>query len=614
MEFKSFSSFIEILEILKVESKNSDAIDLINKNLDKFKNDEEVSTLYCYLGIFFAGENNETEALLWLNKVDKTKSKNQYSRSQINIGILYFQNSRFEDAIRKWDEIIESDSEKEYQRVKYWKAKYCLEKKEEKEKAKDLLLTIDPLLYPKYYALANLLLSQMFSDDNKKYISYLKKIKRKHNNDVYAEAQIKLFFATKEIKFLKNVKENDNDESFSKANYILGWLSNDSNEKSMYLEKIIDTSNFFLINRYEIKLLRKISKLENETFQIKSFKILHVIQEILKNLFISSDYEKLIAHYTNLSVSKLLLSKNKDTDFNMRSLLRLNTINLMNDPGEGVLINELLYLKDNVITNDLAFIACFTLHHDSLNQFRLYSKENKNEALGVSLVLGREFFSKFHDIACISDNVKVNIENHIKNETNHSSKLATMPLYRCIYFDPTSGLIKVAQREEWSFKREFKIEGKHNWFDENIDADKRWGKYNEEITQIEIEVKSGLEQLAKLIKELEIDNISFDEQELLAEILLPLRYLMKHMAFKEEQECRIVYVTQMDNPLIQYDDKINRIYINYEPSVMEYLEKIYIAPKAKGEKMVFEYLCSRGQDERLGKEPVRVKISQNPFR
>lgn len=89
---------------------------------------------------------------------------------------------------------------------------------------------------------------------------------------------------------------------------------------------------------------------------------------------------------------------------------------------------------------------------------------------------------------------------------------------------------------------------------------------------------------------------------------------MKHMAFKEEQECRIVYVTQMDNPLVQYDEKINRIYIDYEPSVIEHLEKIYIAPKAKDEKMVFEYLCSRGQKIRKGKEVIKVKISQNPFR
>lgn len=127
-------------------------------------------------------------------------------------------------------------------------------------------------------------------------------------------------------------------------------------------------------------------------------------------------------------------------------------------------------------------------------------------------------------------------------------------------------------------------------------------------------VRDGLKALSESIKQIQIDSLSSDEKELLAEILLPLRYLMKHMAFKEEQECRIVYVTQMDNPLIQYDEKINRIFVDYAPSIMEYLEKIYLAPKASGEKMVFEYLCSRGQIIRKGKEAVKVKISQKPFR
>lgn len=110
------------------------------------------------------------------------------------------------------------------------------------------------------------------------------------------------------------------------------------------------------------------------------------------------------------------------------------------------------------------------------------------------------------------------------------------------------------------------------------------------------------------------------EQELLAEILLPLRYLMKHMAFKEEQECRIVYVTKMENSLVKYDKEIKRIYIDYEPSVMEHLEKIYLAPKAKDEKTFIEYLCAHGQIARQHKVTkksngrVQVKISQNPFR
>jgi len=173
---------------------------------------------------------------------------------------------------------------------------------------------------------------------------------------------------------------------------------------------------------------------------------------------------------------------------------------------------------------------------------------------------------------------------------------------------------KVAQREEWSFRREFKLKNNSPWYTENDVAQQKWDKYLTKIQEIESNVKGGLEQLTKLIHEINIEKLPPKESELLAEILLPLRYLIKHMAFKEEQECRMIYVTQMDNELIQYDEKINRIYIDYEPSIMEYLEKIYLAPKASGEKMVFEYLCSRGQIIRKGKDAVKVKISQNPFR
>lgn len=52
---------------------------------------------------------------------------------------------------------------------------------------------------------------------------------------------------------------------------------------------------------------------------------------------------------------------------------------------------------------------------------------------------------------------------------------------------------------------------------------------------------------------------------------------------------------------------------------MAHLEKIYLAPKAKDEKIFMEYLCADGQIVRQSKVTkesngrVQVKISQNPF-
>ena len=41
-----------------------------------------------------------------------------------------------------------------------------------------------------------------------------------------------------------------------------------------------------------------------------------------------------------------------------------------------------------------SFISCFTFNNDSLNQFRLYGKQDNKEASGVSLVLRKIFFQE----------------------------------------------------------------------------------------------------------------------------------------------------------------------------------------------------------------------------
>lgn len=405
---------------------------------------------------------------------------------------------------------------------------------------------------------------------------------------------------------------------YAKAQFSLGKIflkENNIHEASERWKNIPENAEFYPQHGYLIQNTIEVErtvKAKNEFLNV-----IAIVGLILDSLHIKSKYENFIAHYTNLTVSKILLSTTK----NRIAPLRLNTINLMNDPAEGLIMNKFLDSKEKIPSQDLVFVSCFTLHHDSLNQFRLYAKENQQEAMGVSFIFSNEFFSTGSNILGMLnklDSQESRIPEYQKLEEvkkddfgNHIPKL---PLYRCIYLDSNSGLIKVAQREEWSFHREYKKEQKESILESNPSAEQNWKEYQASIRNIESEVSSHLKTLVEQVKELHSKKMNDEERDLLSEILLPLRYLIKHMAFKEEQECRMIYVTQMDNPLIKYDEKINRIYINYEPSVMEHLEKIYLAPKAKDEKMVFEYLCSRGQEIRKGKSPVKVKISQNPFR
>lgn len=101
-----------------------------------------------------------------------------------------------------------------------------------------------------------------------------------------------------------------------------------------------------------------------------------------------SEYERKLAHYTTTDVTNILLT-NKP--------FRLNNIYNMNDPTEGEILSQYFKFKidfnnDYKDVNYTPFVGCFTLNHDSLNQFRLYGKSAQKEVTGISLVFNKIFF------------------------------------------------------------------------------------------------------------------------------------------------------------------------------------------------------------------------------
>lgn len=293
------------------------------------------------------------------------------------------------------------------------------------------------------------------------------------------------------------------------------------------------------IENYKLSLIRKILNLDDTLIQNSLYGIFEKTHYLLACLFVNSNFEKFIAHYTSLAVAKKILDSGSEDNKNS-SKLRLNTINLMNDPTEELCIDDVISFscKTSIKDNHVAFLSCFTLHHDSLNQFRLYGKEKDKEATGASLILNKSFFGESNIARLFKKNISTAYYASIFfSEIN---KLAEIPLYRCIYLDPTSGLIKLAQREEWSFHREYKAENKKHQLEPNLIAEELWEEYSKEVSKLEIEVTKGLKELREQIETLNQPNLKPNHDEVLAEILLPLRYLIKHMTFKEEQECRLI--------------------------------------------------------------------------
>jgi tetratricopeptide (TPR) repeat protein len=276
---------------------------------------------------------------------------------------------------------------------------------------------------------------------------------------------------------------------------------------------------------------------------------------IISLLHITRKEEGQVAHYTKRSASKLLLFDN--------SPLRLHSITTSNDPEEGkVLLDFLGYKKPHIcLQNEMnrAFGGSFILNHDSLNQFRLYGKENNEEATGVSIVVRNSFFSNKIERSTLSPS-----DDSAKKPVKAKDEVSPRPLFRCIYIDPSTGHIaSVGHREEYTFHR-----------DEETLNETQIGEYNTYIQEVLSEVRTKMD---KLKEEIARENL---DEEVVSKLLINLRYLIKHVAFKEEQECRIIRIAALGDANTKVGDNA-RLYIEYL-SMLPHTTKICFGPKATG--------------------------------
>ena len=366
----------------------------------------------------------------------------------------------------------------------------------------------------------------------------------------------------------------------------------------------------------ETKFFKETIKLDRKN--IDSYKKIYFqALYIISLLYVDNSQEEFIAHYTRKNTSELLISKG-DQKF------RFNSVTTFNDPQEGKTLLNFLYGDKKNCFNDFvrqevyrAFAGCFTFNNERLNQFRLYGKEGDKEGTGVSLLFNTDFFSSdirnitpstkndifsnFHFRATIdatispSDTIIPPIINDKSTKTKkHQEKKS---LFRCIYIDPKTGHVaSIGQREEYLFYRI----GKEK--EETIEEiEKTIDKYNKHIEATLTDVRAGLVKLQKYIENEKKNELNW---EIVSKLLISLRHLVKHVAYKEEQECRVIQIEQINNKeVVKVED--NRMYVEYLP-VRSYVKKICFGPKAQG---IGFY------NDRLRHEGLSIECSQceDPF-
>ena len=598
------------------------------------------------------------EALKIWYKITREDDPHQYVIARQSIGWALNAQGNMEDALNVWDSITREDNAEGYASVKLMSG-WVLEDKGKIDRALEAWYEIQKIDSSKWYASAQVSIGQALTvkGDIKGALETWSRIEQEDDPESYAFAQHAIGRTLRSqgdiqsaLKAWQNIQITDSEHFFAYAQFYIATILINKETKSDVENAKDAFRSASAIFPYEAYCYEKICDLilkpNTDTVGKKSLQLLDKTLEIVSILKLDfgqdSNEEKLperkLAHYTSTDTANLLLEREEEK--NLPSAFRLNTINNVNDPSEGQLL--LNYLKDikekSFHSPDFdeklhAFIGCFTFNHDSLNQFRLYGKQDHKEASGVSLVFKKEFFQSNDLSGGLSflsigrepqhsnNNLVINSfdkESIIKKETSEKISLSKKPVMRCVYLDPTSDYIHLAQRNRLTFFREFGDEKIEIEMSESIKeinwADIEWEKYKFELRRKTKDFEKAFKELKEIYKDLnskvsvlkDIESTILNSVETLSnEILLPLKYLIKHSAFQEEQECRIVYVTSINAPEVIMQHK-KFLFVEYKAEVKENLNKVYIAPAATEYQLYLAWL--------LRNTDIKIELSNNPYR
>lgn len=413
------------------------------------------------------------------------------------------------------------------------------------------------------------------------------------------------------LEVFNSIRLEENKSIYENAQFFIGDILLESS--SLADIEHAKSSFVFVKNKFPYEAKNKIdicdliSDRSSEELGRNIFEISNLVYKILSILKIDINSigkkqlhaERKLGHYTSTEVANILLH-NPNTNF-----FRLNTIHNVNDPSEGKLLEG--YLKNDSKERNRevrfdgeyqTFIGCFTFNHDSLNQFRLYGKQDYKEASGISLIFNKNFFKENDH----PDQMSFIATERILDEQVSEEKISQQPVIRCVYIDPSSQFIHLAQRNQITFYIEFS---------DRVEADIKWMKYKKYIDKKTNEfliwfecLKSAYQKAMDIVSELDQSKAS-EINILLDRILLPIKYLIKNIAFQEEQECRMLYITSLKDPKVKMDFG-KFLYVEYDADVKTHLDKIYIAPAAT---QYQPYLAKLLRDT-----DVKIELSNNPYR
>lgn len=365
------------------------------------------------------------------------------------------------------------------------------------------------------------------------------------------------------------------------------------------------TFNLLKNKTIDKEILKNIKK--NLLYQYLLLQSLSFNNKTLKREF---TYNIEIAHYTSLNILlKLIKEDNK---------IRITNISNANDPKEGKILENILNKNklDIKIKNDENLITLQTSlsrNKDALTMFRLYGKNENKEATGICLVIDKKYFNDNY----LSPVIEVNLDNQKQEEKKGNEnyknakeiiqkRLGIKNLYWVIYYNE--------EKNQLVFNPT-----KSKYSSVIIDLN-TINKNKKNINKIEDLINCIFHNIINSAKEIDkIENKNLKD-EIFSNLFENIRYIIKHEAFFEEQELRMLITTNYKNENINIEEDKKRLYINYNELFNEnenFIKEIILGGKIEDKELTSDYIkqiiYNKYKDnDKMNK--IKVSISQAPLR
>ena len=270
-------------------------------------------------------------------------------------------------------------------------------------------------------------------------------------------------------------------------------------------------------------------------------------------------------------------NEKKKSTFSVSGKTRLYNANYMNDPEEGIVIEQILGLdRRDILEPSSWFLMSFTNKTDDLAMWSQYG----DDAKGVCLVLREDDFSRFtsfNDVSWRKEAIPL-VETMSKVDSTLSYDLKGSP-NELNNIKPTVA-IKDEEKRSKSEKKENRDYLYRIAYVKHI-------KENLKLERTELFEKSEIKELEKLLnslkEKLDIGSKIKEKnyQDAISNCIEEIRYLFKSVDYKYENELRILRYANLDpsNDKIKIDKTsgIGKLYVERENSIQ--IDEVIFGPK-----------------------------------